>query len=143
MWIRAECQMDTQWAGHPLWTGCTNWHPLRCRDTPCVSLVSWNTWKLKRQKICYTMLQKFSKCEVKVHNTRIYLPLNFTWNQFWQIWISKIAIFTISDTLNSEFWSIWELRNGSILLRFFTSEPLKVPKMTFSDRLNSPKFNFT
>ena len=26
---------------------------------------------------CFTMLQKLSKCEVKVHYTRIYLPLNF------------------------------------------------------------------
>ena len=33
--------------------------------------------------IC-TMLQKLSKCEVKVHYTRIDLPLNFAWNQFWQ-----------------------------------------------------------
>ena len=30
------------------------------------------------------MLQKLSKCEVKVHNTRIYLPLNFLRNEFWQ-----------------------------------------------------------
>ena len=34
------------------------------------------TWKC-------TMLQKLSKCEVKVHNSRMYLPLNFAWNQFW------------------------------------------------------------
>ena len=43
-----------------------------------------------------TMLQKLSKCELKVHNSRIYLPLNFAWNQFWH--------FTISEPLNFEFW---------------------------------------
>ena len=31
-----------------------------------------------------TMLQKLSKCEVKVHNTRIHSHLNLAWNQFWQ-----------------------------------------------------------
>ena len=31
-----------------------------------------------------TMLQKLSKCEVKVFYTRVCLPLNFTLNQLWQ-----------------------------------------------------------
>ena len=56
----------------------------------------------------YTMLQKLSKCEVKVHNTRIYLQLNFAWNWmeaiFAKFWKSKIAIFTISETVKFEFW---------------------------------------
>ena len=51
-----------------------------------------------------TMLQNLSKCEVKVHNTRIYLPLNFAWIQGGKILISKIAICTISETLKIEFF---------------------------------------
>ena len=30
------------------------------------------------------MIQKISKCEVKVYNTNIHLLLNFAWNQFCQ-----------------------------------------------------------
>ena len=52
---------------------------------------------------CYTMLQKLSKCEVKVHNTSIYSQLNFAWNQFWQNLNIKIAIFTILETVKLEF----------------------------------------
>ena len=50
-----------------------------------------------------TMLQKLSKCEVKVHNIRIYLPLNFSWNEFWQnLDIKKLPIlqFQRLSTLN-------------------------------------------
>ena len=50
---------------------------------------SWKPYTYESKQVCdselrfirpgmfCTMLQKHSKCEVKVHNTRIYLPLNF------------------------------------------------------------------
>ena len=48
------------------------------------------------------MLQKLSKCKVKVN--RLYLPLILREINFGKIWISIIAIFTILETLNFEFW---------------------------------------
>ena len=79
----------------------------------------------------YTMLQKLSKCEVKVHNTRIYLQLNFAWNHFWQNLNIKNCHF-----YHFIVWQIWILVNLGLekWLKFtknWNSEPLKMPKMTF------------
>ena len=87
------------------------------------------------------MLQKLSKYEVKVHNTRIYLQLNFAWNQFWQSLNIKNAIFTISESVKFEFWYIWDLRNGSNLLKL-KFRASKSAKNDIFDGLNSPKFDF-
>ena len=49
---------------------------------PTVSMHSTNHFEIL---LCFdcTMFQKLSKCEVNVHNIRLYLPLNFAWNEFW------------------------------------------------------------
>ena len=47
---------------------------------------------------------------------------------FSKIWISKMAISTILETLNFEFWQIWDLKDAS--------EPLKLPITTFLDCFN-------
>ena len=48
----------------------------------------------------------------------------------------------ISETLNFEIWSILDLKVDQIDQNQNT-ESLKLPKMTFLDRLNSPKYDFT
>ena len=89
------------------------------------------------------MLQKFLKCEVKVHNARIYLPLNFAWNQFRQ-----------NLNLQNGFFYHFEHSEVLLLVSFglkkwlkFTenqnSDPLKLSKMTLFDRFNSAKIDFT
>ena len=50
-----------------------------------------------------------------------------------------MSYLTTSEALNFEFWSILELEVAQIYLNL-NSEPLKLPKMTFMDRLNLPKF---
>ena len=50
-----------------------------------------------------TMVQKLSNCEVKVHNTRIYLPLNFAWKQF-------LAKYNVSNSLCSRNFQSVKLR---------------------------------
>ena len=47
---------------------------------------------------------------------------------FGKIWISKIAIFTISQTLDFAFWHIWDLKNGSNSpkSKFRTSKSAKI-----------------
>ena len=43
-----------------------------------------NQVRYDKNYVHFTVLQKLSKCEVMVHNSRINLPLNVAWNQFWQ-----------------------------------------------------------
>ena len=61
-----------------------------------------------------TMLQKLEKCEVKAYNVEIQ---EFNWNQFWQNLNIKNSLFSMLEALNFEFWSIWDLENGSDLLK--------------------------
>ena len=73
------------------------------------------------RKICgqiCTMLQKLSKCEVKVHNTRIHLPFNFASNQFWQI-------------LNLKNWPFYNFRDTQlwILVNLGLEKWLKITKI--------------
>ena len=59
--------------------------------------------------------------------------------KFWQILKNgqKMSFMAILETLNFKFWRIWDLKVAQ------NSEPLKLPKMTFLDHLNSPKFDYT
>ena len=51
------------------------------KRTPCIRSAPWVQHPWTRSSWPRTMLQKLSKCEVKVHKTRIDLPLlKFTWN---------------------------------------------------------------
>ena len=45
------------------------------------------------------------------------------------------------DTVNLEFWYICEFKVAQIYQNQ-NSEPLKMPKMTFLDPWNSPKFDY-
>ena len=67
---------------------------------------------LSQTSISCTMLQKLWKCEVKANNSRMYLPLNFAWNQFWQNLNLKNCIFhnfrdlkNCSNLLKSNYWT--------------------------------------
>ena len=94
-----------------------------------------------------TMLQKLSKCEVKAWlcwNLMILLPLRFcVKSHFGEFKRSKNVIygnFRDARFLNFGQFGTWKL------LRFTknqNSEPLKFPKTTFLDSLNSLKFDFT
>ena len=57
------------------------------------------------------MLQKLWKCEVKAHSVEIQEinchPILREIN-FGIIWASKIAIFTVSETHNFEFWLVYD-----------------------------------
>ena len=53
-----------------------------------------------------------------------------------------MAFFTTSETLNFKIWSIWDLTEAQIYLKY-NSEPLKLSKMTILRRLNLPKFDLT
>ena len=93
-----------------------------------------------------TMLQKFSKCEVKAWlcwNLIILPPLRF-WREitFWRIQ-------TVHNVKDAELCILVNLglESCSDLLKIKTknqdSEPLKLTKTTFLNRLNSLKFDFT
>ena len=88
-----------------------------------------------------TMLQKLSKCEVKVYNTKIDLLLNFPRNQFWQNLNIKNCLlqFQRLTTLNFGKFGTWKMAQT---YWNWNSKPLKVPKMTLFDLLNAPKIWF-
>ena len=90
-----------------------------------------------------TMLQKLSKCKVKAWlccNLIFLQPLTFyVKSNFGKFKQSKNIIFAIIDILNFE---IWDLKATQNYLNQ-NSEPLKLAKITFLDRLNLPKFDFT
>ena len=93
-----------------------------------------------------TMLQKLSKCEVEVWlcwNSIILPPLRFyVKSNFSKFKRSKNVILAILGILNFDFWSIWAFFKCQIYQNsnFRVSE---IAKMTFLDRLNLPKFDFT
>ena len=60
---------------------------------------------------------------------------------FGKIWISKIAILTILETLNFEFCWIWNLKNGSNWLKL-KCRPSKSAKNDIFHHLSSLKFDF-
>ena len=96
----------------------------------------------------FTMLQKVLKCEVKAWlwwNFIILLPLRFFFyvkSNFGKLKKSKKVIF--GNFRDTETWNLVNLliESCSILLKskFRTSY---IAKITFSGRLNSPKFDFT
>ena len=93
-----------------------------------------------------TMLQKLSKCEVKAWlcwNLIILPPLRFyVKSNFGKFKQSKNVIFGIFR--DSELWILVNLglESCSNLLKS-KLRTSKIAKMTFFDRLNSPKFDFT
>ena len=93
------------------------------------------------------MLQKFSKCEIKAwlcRNSIILPPLRFYMkSNFAEIKQSKNVIF--GQFGDSELWNLVNLELAKCwnLLKNQNCEPLKLPKLTFLDRINSPKFDFT
>ena len=100
----------------------------------CLSLINFIT------ALCSRNFQNV-KLRYALHNARIYLHLNFVWNQFCQNLNLKNCHFTISETLSFEFWQIRDLRNGSNWLKMIFKTH-RSAKMTFLDRFNSPKFDF-
>ena len=72
-----------------------------------------------------------------------YCHSDFMWNQ---ILVNsngpKMLILTILEVLNFDF-SNFEQFSSPKFTKNSKSESLKLPKMTFLDRLNSPKFDFT
>ena len=94
---------------------------------------------LQHQRRLRTMLQKLSKCEVMAWlcwNLIILLPLSFyVKSHFSKFKQSKNVIFgNFRDS---------ELRIFGLGHENQNSEALKLQKMIFLDRLNSPKFDFT
>ena len=72
-----------------------------------------------------------------------YRHLDFTGNQILvNLNGPKLLILTIFEILNFEF-SIIRATFKSQIYQKFKVQSLKLPKMTFLDRLNSPKFDFT
>ena len=65
-------------------------------------LLNLKLWSTIQELICHSMLREIN---------------------FGKIWVSKMALFTISETVNFEFWQIRDLRNGSnwLKLKFRTS----------------------
>ena len=51
-----------------------------------------------------------------------------------------MSFLAILETLDFEFWYIWDQKMAQIY-KNQNSEPLKLPKMTFFDHLDSPKFD--
>ena len=94
-----------------------------------------------------------SLCSTKFQNVKLRMTLlkfdNFTATpilceiKFLQIRMVQKCYF--GNFEGSEFWFLVNLSNfqDPNLLKNQNSEPLKEPKMTFLDRLNSPKFDFT
>ena len=93
--------------------------------------------------IYYTMLQKLSKCEVKAWlcwNLIILPSLRFTWNLIFANFNGqKISFLAIVEVLNFDFLSKFQVPNWP---KFQSLEHLKLPNMTFLDRLCSTKFDF-
>ena len=96
--------------------------------------------------VCFTMLQKLSKREVKAWlcwNLIILLALQFTWNPV----LARIQ--TVQKRHFWQFYRLWTLNFGKFgtwkMLKFTkdqNSETLKLSKITFLDPLNSPKRDF-
>ena len=103
-----------------------------------------------------TMLQKFSKCEVKAHNSRIYLPLNLVWNQFWHdlsLENGHFYNFTATQILRGiEFWKNWNIKKCNfdsfkdfrlwILVIFSIEKLLKFTKIKILTLQNCQKSQF-
>ena len=94
-----------------------------------------------------TMLQKPSKCEVKAWlywNLIILQPLRFyVKSNFGEFKQFKNVIF--GNFKDSELWIFGKFGTWTLLKFTYinqNSEPLKLPKMTFMDHLNSPKLDF-
>ena len=102
--------------------------------------------KSSSKRCLITMLQKFSKCEVKVWlcwNLIILTPLWFhVKSYFGEFSRAKNVIF--GNFRNSKFWVLVNIGLEScsnwLKSKFRTS---KIAKMTFFDCLNLPKFDFT
>ena len=110
-----------------------------------VELVGHITCHTIRDLVC-TMLQKLSKCEVKAWlccNLIILPSLKFyVKSNFGKFKLSTNVIF--GNFRGFEFWFLVNLSNFQVPnLPKFKFRVLKLPKMTFLDRLNSPKFDFT
>ena len=108
--------------------------------------ISWSIGKIKSYSHS-TMLQKLSKCEVKAWlcwNMITLLPLQFyvksNFSEF--KWSKNVLYGNIRD---AELWILVNLglQSCSNLLKIENAEPLKFPKTTFLDHLNSLKFDFT
>ena len=104
--------------------------------------------KVDLQAPLCTMLQKLSKWEVKAWlnwNLIISAPLQFyVKSNFGDFKRSKNVIY--SNFRDAELWILVNLGLESCSFLFTTnqnSEPLKLPKTTFLDRLNTQKCHFT
>ena len=95
---------------------------LRCYHDELVK--GWHE-VLKKCKLQCTTLQKLSKCEVKAW---------LCWNLM--ILLPPLLRFCVKS--NFRYSELWKLLKFT---KIQTSEPLKLSKLTFLDRLNSPKFD--
>ena len=112
------------------------------------NLASTKKWKIPCISSPPTMLQKLSKCEVKAWlcwNLIILPPLRFyVKSNFGELKRSKNVI--LANFRDSGLWILKLGKFGTLKLLKFTkkqnAKPLKWPKITFSERLNSPNVGF-
>ena len=141
--IRCETEIKTSIAVVDLHTMCPS-----CLHSGKNYVNSIDLVLKTHQNLC-TMLQKHSKWEVKAWlcwNLTILLPLRFYMkSNFGEFKLSRNVTFG-----NFRLWrfcilifSQFEQLSTSKFTKIQSSEYLKLPKMTFLDCLNVPKFDFT
>ena len=125
--------------------------PLRTLIIALVIVFKWHCSSTIIQKpienslrLARTMLQKLSKCEVKAWLCWKWIILPPLWfyvkSNFGEFKRSKNVDLTILEVLNYDF-SKFEQLSSPKFTKPKNSEPLKFSKLTFLDRLNSPKFD--